>query len=156
MAGKKAIAAQVAAEADKKDDAVEAAAPVDDKVACGMDLDTLNKIAAGIDAQNVDAKKKMVTEAIRAGLVPKSMESHLMQSTEQVAASFIAGRKSKSVTIGGPAPKKIVAPGPQTKTDPLGVSNGDRIAAEQLAKKVPGVNLEKLLAQVAKNNAAGQ
>jgi uncharacterized Zn-binding protein involved in type VI secretion len=157
MAGKKAMGASVAAESDKKDEKeVAAAAPIGDKVACGMDLHTLETIAAGIDAQNIDAKKKMVTEAIRAGLVPKSMESHLTQATEQVAASFIAGRRNKVVTIGGPVAKKIGAPAPQTKTDPLDVTKEDRIAAEQLAKKVPGMSVEKVLAQVAKNNAAGQ
>jgi phage I-like protein len=137
MAGKKAMAAQVAA-----------AAPVEDKVAAGMDLDTLTKIAAGIDAQNIDAKRKMVTEAIRAGLVPKSMEPHLMNSTEQVAASFIAGRRSKVVAIGGPVAKKINAPAPLTKTDPLpGVSKEDRIAAESLSKKT-GTPVKDLLAQM--------
>lgn len=157
MAGKKAMGASVAAESDKKDDKeVAAAAPVDDKVAAGMDLHTLETIAAGIEARDTDAKKMMIAEAIRARLIPKEMESHLMNSTEQVAASFIAGRRNKVVTIGGPVAKKIGAPAPLTKTDPLGVTKEDRIAAEQLAKKVPGVSVDKLLAQVAKNNAAGQ
>lgn len=147
-AGVKAMAAPVAAAAPADEKEVAAAAPVDDKVACGMDLHTLETIAAGIDAQNIDAKKKMVTEAIRAGLVPKSMESHLMNSTEQVAATFIAGRRNKVVTIGGPVAKKIGAPAPLTKTDPLpGVSKEDRIAAEALSKKT-GTPVKDLLAQM--------
>lgn len=136
-AGVKAMAASVAA-----------AAPVDDKVAAGMDLHTLETIAAGIEARDVDAKKNMIAEAIRDRLIPKEMESHLMNSTEQVAASFIAGRRNKVVTIGGPVVKKIGAPAPQTKTDPLpGVSKEDRIAAEALSKKT-GTPVKDLLAQM--------
>lgn len=164
MAGKKAMGAKVAAEADKevaaesekKDDAVAAET---DKLACGFDLDTLNKIAAGEEAQATNARKTMVEGALRAGLVSKSMASILLdpsKTTEKVAAEFIAGRKKKSVTIGGPAQQRMGAPEVQSKKDTLVVSREDRIAAEQLAKKVPGVNLEKLLAQVAENNKKGQ
>jgi hypothetical protein len=149
MAGKKAMAAQVAAESDKKDDAV--AAEVDDKVACGMDLDTLNKIAAGEDAQNISARKAMVDAAEKAGLVSKSMAAILRdpaKTTEQVAAEFIAGRKKKSVTVGGPAQQRMGAPEPKTKTAQYpGVSNEERIEAERMSKKT-GTPVEKLLANM--------
>jgi hypothetical protein len=143
------MAAQVAAESDKKDDAV--AAEVDDKVACGMDLDTLNKIAAGEDAQNISARKAMVDAAEKAGLVSKSMAAILRdpaKTTEQVAAEFIAGRKKKSVTVGGPAQQRMGAPEPKTKTAQYpGVSNEERIEAERMSKKT-GTPVEKLLANM--------
>lgn len=151
MAGKKAMAAQVAAESDKKDDAIAAEEKVE-PVAAGMfDLHTLEMIAAGEDAQNINARKAMVDGAVKAGIVSKSMAAILMdpsKTTERVAAEFIAGRKSKRVTVGGPAQQRIGAPDPKTKTDQYpGVSKEDRIAAEALSKKT-GTPVEKLLANM--------
>lgn len=156
MAGKKAMSAsvaveadkEVAAESDKKNDAVAAEA---DKLACGFDLDTLNKIAAGEDAQNINARKTMVDNAVKAGLVSKSMAAILMdpsKTTEQVAAEFIAGRRTRSVTVGGPIQQRMGAPDPKTKRDEYpGVSKEDRIAAEALSKKT-GTPVEELLANM--------
>jgi hypothetical protein len=155
MAGKKAMSMkaeadkEVAAEADKKDDAV--AAEASDKLACGYDLDTLNKIAAGEDAQAQSARQKMVADAQAKGLVSKSMAAILLdpsKTTEKVAAEFIAGRRKKSVTIGGPVQQRMGAPAPQTKRDEYpGVSKEDRIEAEALSKKT-GTPVEKLLANM--------
>jgi hypothetical protein len=140
---------EVAAEADKKDDAV--AAEASDKLACGYDLDTLNKIAAGEDAQAQSARQKMVADAQAKGLVSKSMAAILLdpsKTTEKVAAEFIAGRRKKSVTIGGPVQQRMGAPEPKTKRDEYpGVSKEDRIAAEALSKKT-GTPVEKLLANM--------
>jgi hypothetical protein len=145
MAGIKAMAAQVAAESDSKDKEV---AAEKETVACGLDLDTLNKIAAGEDLQAQSAHKKMVDDAIRAGLVPKSMAANLMNTTEQIAVSFIAGRKKKTVTVGGPAQQRMGAPAPKTKTDEYpGVTKEERIEAERMSKKT-GTPVEKLLANM--------
>ena len=154
MAGKKAMSVaaeadkEVAAESNKKDDAVAAES---DKLACGFDLDTLNKIAAGEEAQATNARKTMVDGAVKAGLVSKSMAAILMdpsKTTEKVAAEFIAGRKKKSVTIGGPAQQRMGAPAPQTKRDEYpGVSKEDRIEAERMSKKT-GTPVETLLANM--------
>ena len=154
MAGKKAMSVaaeadkEVAAESDKKDDAVAAET---DKLACGFDLDTLNKIAAGEEAQATNARKTMVENAVKAGYVSKSMAAILMdpsKTTERVAAEFIAGRKSKRVTIGGPAQQRMGAPAPQMKRDEYpGVSKEDRIEAERMSKKT-GTPVETLLANM--------
>jgi hypothetical protein len=155
MAGKKAMSMkaeadkEVAAESDKKDDAV--AAELGDKVAASFDLDTLNKIAAGEDAQAQSARQKMVADAQAKGLVSKSMAAILMdpsKTTEKVAAEFIAGRKSKRVPIGGPAQQRMGAPAPQMKRDEYpGVSKEDRIEAERMSKKT-GTPVETLLANM--------
>ena len=150
MAGIKAMSASVAAAAEP-DKEVAAAAPVDDSVAAGFDVDTLNKIALGEDTQNISARVTMVDNAVKAGLVSKSMATILKdpsKTTERVVAEFIAGRKKKTVTVGGPVQQRIGAPEVKPKTDQYpGVSKEDRIAAEAMSKKT-GTPVEKLLANM--------
>lgn len=154
-AGKKAMSASVAAEADKE---VAAAAPVDDKVAAGFDIDTLNKIALGEDTQNISARVTMVDNAVKAGLVSKSMATILKdpsKTTERVAAEFIAGRKKKTVTQGGPAQQRMGAPTPQVQKDASGATKEERVAAEAMSKTT-GTSVEKLLEKMIANRNAGQ
>ena len=70
------------------------------------------------------------------------------KTTGRVVAEFIAGRKKKTVTVGGPVQQRIGAPEVKPKTDQYpGVSKEDRIAAEAMSKKT-GTPVEKLLANM--------
>lgn len=135
---------EVAAEKDKE------------PVAASITAEQLLLIAKGETVDAMAPRQKIVAELVTKGLVKAGgeTEKQLLSPSFPDAefTKFVAARRTASVTIGAKMP---ASPPPTTKTS-NGVSNSERIAAEQFAKKVPGVNLEKLLAQIEKNNKAGQ
>jgi hypothetical protein len=146
MAGKKAMGAKVADEADKelvaesekKDDAVAAESDKkDEKVSAGMSVDSLLMMALGAEVQTKGERERIVAEY--ASLIPSAMKSIVMDPakvSDKVLAEFIAARKSemKKTTV---AASRTVIP---SKTPETRAATADRLpnsiaaSAEKAAK----------------------
>jgi len=120
MAGKKAMSAKVAAESEKKD---EVAAEKDEKVEAEkgetISAEMLLLMADGELAKSQSNRETIVAELRSKKLIAAggSTEKMLLSAdvSDKAFAEFVSARKSKTVTIGGPATKKIAALAPAAK-----------------------------------------
>lgn len=117
MAGKKAMSAKVAAEADKE---VAESDKKDDKVAAGMSVDALLLMARGAEVQTKGERERIVAE--HASLIPNAMKSIVMDPekvSDKALAEFIAARKSEMKTTTVAASRKAIPSKPaETRTHP--------------------------------------
>jgi hypothetical protein len=162
MAGKKAMGASVAAESDKKDVAAESdkevAAESDKKEDVAAEKsETVTAEMLLLMADGELAKSKSNRETIVAELRSKkliaaggSTEKLLLSAdtSDKAFAEFVSARKSKTVTIGGPAVKKIAQLVPAAKSA-VTVSAEARVNTERLSAKL-GTDPKKVLAALAK------
>jgi phage I-like protein len=161
MAGMKMRASNVAAESDKKDVAAES-----DKKEVAAESDKKEDISAEksetvtaemllLMADGELAKSKSNRETIVAELRSKkliaaggSTEKLLLSAdtSDKAFAEFVSARKSKTVTIGGPAVKKIPQLAPAAKST-VTVSAEARTNTERLSAKL-GTDPKKVLAKL--------